>query len=51
MDSLTAFLLGAICGGLGYTAAGWIGWSVGMLGAIAVIIVEYVLSEQSEVEE
>lgn len=48
MNGLTAFLLGAVCGGLGFAAYDWIGWLVGITGAISIIIVEWALDGDSK---
>lgn len=43
MKMLTGFLLGAVCGALGFASYGWLGWFVGMLSAISIITIEHVL--------
>lgn len=43
MKSLTGFLLGAVCSGLGYAAYEWTGWMIGVISAIAIVTVEYAL--------
>jgi len=50
MKIVAAFLLGVVCGGLGFGTYGFLGWIVGMVGALSIVTVDYV-EEQQEVKE
>ena len=43
MKPIVGFLIGAVCGGLGLAAYDWIGWIIGIVCAIAIITVDYVM--------